>query len=152
MALQAEAPLDWLCLSFPMTLQHADPLQGELLATDPSHGVSLDWGDVQPRAEHQQAAGQVFPGLPERQLGTPHSCKPLSLCSHKCEKAFFSPFLASRAGCSARGAAGLRQAGVCFPGWAGDAGCLHKVFGWDRGREASDFLAPPHEHMRPCPR
>lgn len=56
---------------------------------DPSHRVSLEWGDVQPRAEHQQAAEQVFPGLPERQLGTPHSCKPLSLLSQSAKRFFF---------------------------------------------------------------
>lgn len=122
MALQAEAPLDWLCLSFPMTLQHADPLQGELLATDPSHGVSLDWGDVQPRAEHQQAAGQVFPGLPERQLGTPHSCKPLSLCSHKVRKGFFFPI---------PGLARWLQCPWCSRVASGR--CLLSRLGWGRG-------------------
>lgn len=156
-------PLNCLCLSFPTTLQHADPqqpLQGELPAMDPSHGVSLEWGDVQPRAEHPPAAGQVSPGLPGRRLGTSPSCKPLSPCSRQVGKGvvfFFFPIpgLPRRLQCpwySWSGAAGLRQAGVCFPGWAGGTGCLHKVFGGDRGREASDLLAPPQEHTPPCPR
>ena len=109
---------------------------------------------LQPRAEHWQQQGRHLQGSQggSQDLPSPtNRCLPAPELSQSGQEGFFSPTpgLPLRLRCpqySWSGETGLRQPGVCFAGWAGNASCLQKMFGGDGGREASDFLAPPHQH------
>lgn len=141
---------DWLCLSFPTALQHADrhqPPQRELPALSPSHGVSLEGTQAWGRSHVQLRWGRHCQGTQggSRDLpGPANRCLPAAELSQSGRRGFIptapAPSLTQR-----HSETGLRQTSVCFAGWAGSTSCLQKVFGGDRGCEASDFLALPHQ-------
>lgn len=69
--------------------------------------------------------------------------------SHQAGEGVFSPHSRipewlQRPQCSQRSDTRLHEAGVCFAGWAGSAGCLQKVFHKDKGWEANDPATSAH--------